>query len=268
VRRWLVGLLAAGGVAALARRRRALTPDGALAATLLGGLVFARGRRPAAVALNVFFVSSSLLSRVGAGRKAARSALAQAKGAERDAWQVLANGGPAALGLVLGGRRAEGAFLGALAAAAADTWATEIGLYAGQRPRLVTTLRPVPAGASGGVTPVGLAASAAGAAAVGTSWALAAPRGRSWRLVLATTLAGAAGALVDSLLGATVQAGYWCRSCGLPTESRRHARCGQPTIRTRGLAWVDNDVVNAAATSAGAVIGALAIRPRYDAPQP
>src|SRR5262249_3756464 len=151
--------------------------------------------------------------------------------------------------------------LGALATAGADTWGTELGLLAARPPRLVTTLRPVAPGTSGAVTPEGTLAAAAGAAATGLAWAAgarraAAPGAAGVRAVVLAVLAGTLGALVDSLLGATVQAAYWCPRCREPVEVRRHARCGQPADLVRGWGWLGNDAVNALATAAGALFGA------------
>ena len=148
----------------------ALSPGGAVAAGLVGGTVLARGGLPAAGALVAFFVTSSALGRYKARAKARRGVLAQAKGGRRDAWQVLANGGAGAVALALGGRRGAPAFLGALATAGADTWATELGLLASGPPRLVTTLRPVAPGTSGAVTPQGTLAAVGGALTVGATW--------------------------------------------------------------------------------------------------
>ena len=61
------------------------------------------------------------------------------------------------------GRTLAAAALGALAASAADTWATEIGSLATRPPRSILTLRPVPAGTSGGVNLLGMLAMVAGA---------------------------------------------------------------------------------------------------------
>jgi uncharacterized protein (TIGR00297 family) len=94
------------------------------------------------------------------------------------------------------------AFAGSLAAAMADTLSSEIGgLF--PRPRLITTLEPVPPGTDGGVTWQGELAGGAGAALVA---AIA-------RVLLPVSLAGAAavagggvvGMTVDSLLGATLE---------------------------------------------------------------
>ena len=274
--RWCGAFLTAAAIGAVARRTRALTVGGAAAATAVGTVVFARGGLPAAAALVAFFVTSSAFSRFRQREKAQRRVLAQAKGAERDAWQVAANGGVAAPCLGILGHRGVGGFLGALAAAAADTWATELGLLATRPPRLLTTLRPVPPGTSGGVTPEGTLAAIAGAATVGASWEairwLQACRlrerrsrpGRRCGAVLVAGAAGSLGALADSLLGAAVQAEYWCPRCAEPTEARLHPRCGRATVLVRGRPWIDNDVVNALATATGALVGAAISRRPHD----
>jgi uncharacterized protein (TIGR00297 family) len=249
-RAWLIGGLLGAAVAALAYWRQALTADGAAAAAVVGWITFARGGRSATGALLVFFGSSTLLSRLGERRKQALP-LAQAKGARRDAWQVLANGGVATVATGLGRPYAA---TGALAAAAADTWATELGLLARQPPRLITTLRSVAPGTSGGITPEGLLASVGGAVVVGaTAAALSGDR----RLVRGAVLSGMAGALVDSLLGATLQAVYVCPTCEELTEVAVHPRCGSQALYRRGLTWMTNDAVNLLATLVGAAIGQL-----------
>jgi uncharacterized protein (TIGR00297 family) len=202
---------------------------------------------PAAGALVAFFASSSALSKVGEGRKRTVP-LAQAKGAQRDAWQVLANGGVASVCAVAGQPRG---LVGALAAAGADTWATELGLLSHRTPRLITTLRRVPAGTSGGVTPQGLIASVGGALAVGIGYAAL---GGGWSILRRSVVSGLGGALIDSLFGATVQAEYWCHHCAQPTEDAMHEPCGSATQLRRGYRWVTNDTVNLLATLSGAAI--------------
>jgi uncharacterized protein (TIGR00297 family) len=253
VRRWLVSALLGGGVGFAAYRRGALTLDGAVGAACVGCIVFARGGIPAAGALLAFFGSSTALSRLGKARKES-APLAQAKGAQRDVWQVLANGAVATLSIGLAGHlRGGSGFVGALAAAAADTWATELGLLSRRQPRLITNLKPVEAGTSGGVTPEGLTASLGGALVVGLTWAV---MGGNWRGMPVALVSGLGGSLVDSLLGATVQALYRCPMCGALTETVVHPACGQPADLVRGHRWITNDAVNALSTLAGAAIGA------------
>jgi uncharacterized protein (TIGR00297 family) len=253
----MVGGALGAGIAALAYSRRALTLSGAWAAAGVGCLTFTRGGLPAAGALLTFFASSSALSRVGEARKRALP-LAQSKGSQRDAWQVLANGGVATLCVAAGQPRG---MLGALAAAGADTWATELGLLASAAPRLITTLERVPAGTSGGVTLQGLGASLGGALAVGLAYAAL---GGGWSSVGRAVAGGLAGAIVDSLLGATVQAAYWCPRCETPTEDALHSACNAPTQLRSGYTWMTNDTVNALATLTGAAIALVS--DRLDAP--
>jgi uncharacterized protein (TIGR00297 family) len=258
---WLPAALLGAGVAGLAYWRRTLTFDGALAAGVVGSVVFRRGGLAAAGALLMFFGSSSALSRMGVSRKQA-SPLAQAKGARRDTWQVLANGACATLSIALGRENGGGGFLGALAAAGADTWATELGLLARKPPRLITTWQPVAAGTSGGITPEGLAASVSGALSVGLAWA---GLGGGWRGVPTALVAGVLGSLVDSWLGATLQALYRCPTCDMLTEERIHRRCRQPAVLLSGQAWATNDTINALATLAGAIAGAACWRVTHSA---
>jgi uncharacterized protein (TIGR00297 family) len=253
-----VGLLAAGLVSFAARRAGSLSSSGAVAATLVGTAAVAAGWNWGAL-LVLYFLCSTLLSRVGAETKARRTASVVAKGGERDATQVLANGGLFAGGALLvqllpanAGMTMAVAALGALAAATADTWATEIGVAADGTPRSLLTLRPVPAGTSGGVSVAGTLAMIAGAAFV----AILARQLGLTQQVLAVAAGATAGAIADSLLGATLQERRWCATCERSTERQIHD-CGQPTTHAGGLTWLDNDAVNFAATFVGALVAAL-----------
>lgn len=243
-----LGIALAGLLSLVARHARWLTPEGALAATGVGGAVFAGAGLPGAALLTVFFVTGSLLT-YEAGRPGARHA---EPGGGRTGRQVLANGAWAAGGGVLHGFGVDLGWpllAGALAAAQADTWATEIGLLSRHRPRLINSGRAVPPGTSGAVTLLGTGAGVAGAAVIaGIAWAT----GPEPRVAAAALAAGSAAMLLDSLLGATVQAAYRCERCATETEAAVH-HCGQPARRVRGAPWLNNDVVNFLATGAGGV---------------
>ncbi len=250
------GMLAALAVGYMAKLAGALTGAGAVAAAAVGGAVLgAAGGIPTAALLG-FFVSSSLLSRLGRSRKAGLAARF-VKGGPRDAGQVLANGSVAAM-LALAHAALPGpawlaGIFGALAAANADTWGTEIGVLAGRRPRLITTGKSVEPGTSGAVTALGLLASLGGAGLIG----LLAPLGLGWLAGLAVLAAGMAGSLIDSLLGATIQSGYYCAACQMHTERHPRHNCGNPTTPVKGLRWLGNDLVNFAATVVGALLAVI-----------
>ncbi len=256
--RGIIGFVLASAIAFGARRSRSLSTSGALAAACMGTLCMAAGTGWG-VLLIAYFLAASLLSRYGKREKEHLTGGVLAKTGARDARQVFANGGvytaclmiaplcPATLVPVL-----HAAALGALAASSADTWATEIGTLHGGTPRALFTLRPVSPGTSGGVSAAGSLAMLAGAAFVAlVARALVVPVAYGVACV-----AGVAGAVADSMLGATTQERRWCPTCATLTEQRVH-ECGTPTDLTGGHSWMDNDTVNFMATVVGAAVAAI-----------
>jgi uncharacterized protein (TIGR00297 family) len=251
IERVVAGAALAAVIAIAAKAARALTTGGAVAATFVGATSIAAGWSWGALLLG-FFLSSSALSRIGIDIKQRRTAGILEKGGERDAVQVMANGGvfaAAALGSVVApwdGWMAIGG--GALAAATADTWATEIGTLAQQRPRLLTTWRLVPAGTSGAVTAVGTVGMLLGSAFLTLGMAAAVwPR----HATVAAFVGGVLGSLADSLAGATVQVRRRCASCDALTERAIHS-CGAHTVHAGGASWMTNDAVNFLCSVVGA----------------
>jgi uncharacterized protein (TIGR00297 family) len=247
--------LYAGAISVAAWRVNALTRSGALAAFVVGFVTYAVADWRSTAVLLAFFLSSVGLSRLGRARK--KQLVDVGKSGARDAWQVVANGGVATLALAIFaserfGARAEvpllAAFAGAYAAATADTWGTEIGTLARGVPRSILSLRRIATGLSGGVTIAGTLAEAAGAVAIA---AIAA--GVLGVSPLSVALGGMAGALVDSVLGATLQELRSCPACGRTCETNPHV-CGTATTLVRGVRGFSNDLVNFCATLAGAAI--------------
>lgn len=232
--------LLAVGTAAGARFAGWLTTGGAIAASVLGAVVLAGTGWAGAGALLTFFATSSALTELR------RRVQGGTRSSPRRWVQVLANGGVAAAAAVLvktGDARAWPAMLASLAAANADTWATEVGRLVGRGPRLVTTLRPVAAGTSGGVTLSGLAASGLGAIVV-AAWGPHA---------VTVGVIGWCAALLDSVIGAVLQARFRCGTCGETVETPTH--CGGSATRIAGVSFISNDVVNLLATLIGGVAG-------------
>ncbi|OXM17561.1 DUF92 domain-containing protein [Paenibacillus herberti] len=273
--RLAVGVVGSLVIAGAAWKLRALSGSGAAAAILLGtGYVYFGG--PLWFSLLIaFFVSSTLWSKWKKHHRAkANAERSYAKGSRRDAGQVLANGGFGLLLCVAYSLWPEPwlllAFVGVMASVNADTWATEVGALSRSAPISVRTLRRVPPGTSGGITPLGTFAALLGGAFIGAAAALLAELPLAWRaaaaqpapsattLLLAGAAAGLAGALADSWLGATVQAMYRCPSCGSDTERAEH--CGRATLKIRGFAWMTNDAVNLVSSLlAGVLAAALAL---------
>lgn len=250
--------------------RGSLTASGWLGAVLTGTLTFGFGGWSWGLALITFFVSSSLLSHYKEQIKKKRVGEKFSKGGQRDLAQALANGGLGALLAVAYALLGEppvvlAFFVGVMATVTADTWATELGVLSPAPPRLITTLRPVEPGTSGGITLAGTAASASGGLIIGVAmWvflrieqAFAAPLSSAplaW-LIPAALLGGLLGSLTDSLIGATCQALYAAPD-GSETE-RTTRNDGTPNPLIRGWRWLNNDLVNAISTLAGGSIAAI-----------
>lgn len=259
ISRLFIGLCLGALIGLLARGVRALTRGGAWTAALTGGLIFGLGGLDWAILLLAFFVSSSAWSRAFATRKTTLTEK-YAKGSQRDWGQVLANGGLGVL-LVLASAFYPGdawpfvAYGGALAAVNADTWATELGVFSPSSPRLITTGMSVERGTSGGVTPLGYLAALGGSALIAGLAGLL--RSNIYPvpaiLVGAVTLAGLVGTTIDSILGATVQAIYYCPQCQKETERHPLHTCGTGTNPLRGYRWLNNDLVNFFCSAVGAI---------------
>jgi uncharacterized protein (TIGR00297 family) len=241
----LLALMIAGGSYVV----RFLTLSGAVATFILGVIVFGSGGWAWAVPIVMFFFLSSLLSRYRRSQKA-RFDSSFEKSDRRDAGQVIANGGiPCGvliLSLLYPVYDFYPLYLGALAAATADTWGTEIGVLTKGNTRSAVTMRPVESGTSGGISETGTLAGAIGALVIALS-------GCIWysdmKTAVVVVLAGMVGSYADSVLGATLQAQYRCSVCGKGTERTVH--CDKPATLASGQRWINNDVVNILCTASG-----------------
>mgnify|MGYP001046640421 CR=1 FL=1 len=252
----IIGFALGISLAGLAMWAGVLTNSGALAAALLGGLLFGLGGLRYATLLLLFFITSSGLSHLSGNRKVG---LAEkfAKGSRRDWGQVAANGGLGALLVVAAALWQDAswiwvAYAGAMAAVNADTWGTELGVLSKAAPRLITTWRSVERGTSGGISLAGTLAALGGALVIGLAAGWLRPDAGIWITCLAASLGGWAGSLFDSWLGATRQAIYYCPVCQKETERHPRHTCGSPTVRLRGWWWLNNDLVNVACALMGA----------------
>ena len=158
---WLVinGVLALAGYFA-----KSVNFSGALGGWLLGTIIILGAGWPLYVALLVFFVIGTLVTKLGYQRKAEKG-LAQEGGGRRGFSHAFANVGVAAICAIavsLGSRVEEAPLdlmtlaylmgIASLATAAADTTASEIGQLIGRRAFLPLTLQRVPVGTEGAIS--------------------------------------------------------------------------------------------------------------------
>ncbi|MGB1274986.1 MAG: DUF92 domain-containing protein [Nannocystaceae bacterium] len=240
-------------------RLRLLSGGGAVAAALLGSLLFATLGAAGAVPLLGFFIASSGLSKL-AKRRRPEVAKAAEKGTQRDGIQVFANAG---ISLVCAGCMAlfdapgwYFAVVAGLAAATADTWATEIGSFSNRRPVDILRWTPVSPGQSGGITLLGTLGAFAGSTfATALGWMFIPGADTNVWVFVGLVAAGVGGSLVDSILGCTWQARYRVLATGASSEAA--STNGQPNTLVRGWRWMTNDTVNLLCTAAGAGLGGL-----------
>jgi len=244
--------LTASTIAAVAWQFKFLTAPGALAATIVGVAVLSGTGWGGGIVLGTFFITSTAASRAFHHERQ----VYPFDGSRRTAWQVAANGGAAGLGGLIGIAHASLGWwvvTAALAGAAADTWATEVGQATGGIPRDLLTGKPVPPGTCGGVTLTGTLAGASGALVIG----LVAGVVTGWpTLAVAGLVIGFGSMMADSALGAAWQVRYACPACRVKCEGSRH-RCGNLAEYRRGVPWLNNDTVNAVTTATAAGAGGL-----------
>ena len=209
---------------------KAADSDAVLSETTVCLLVILFGGPTWFMLLLAFYLLGGGFTRYGYARKA-KLGIAQSHGGMRGYKNVYSNSlVPLILAICYGVYRNEifiYAFIASVATANGDTLASEIGETSGSKPRMITTLKETEPGVDGGVTPLGEAASIAGALIIGilaTVTGMTGPFG-----IVAGAIGGFLGTNFDSFLGATLQ--------------------------RRGL--LSNNGVNLAATSFGALVGAV-----------
>ena len=202
-------LAIAGGVtlgfALLARVLRGVDRSGMIAGAAACFFLFAGAGPSGFAVLASLFLLTWISTRFGYRHKQALGVAERVDG--RNAWQVLANLAVAALGSLAFAATGNRAWLftsvAALAEAATDTVASEIGQTPGHTAILITSLKRVAVGTDGGITIAGTLAGTAAAVLIATVAAGSGivPRAQLW----IPAVAGFVGMLVDSFLGATLQ---------------------------------------------------------------
>ena len=160
------------------------------------------GKWPYLWLILVFFFIGNLVTKYRYSRKESNGV---AEGIRT--WKnVFGNGGSATIFALLYGITGNEiillGLLGAMATAAGDTFATEVGEAHEREPRLITTFKKVKVGTSGAISRYGLVAALVGAGIISL---IAAIMEQNSSVLLIGILAGFIGCNVDSLVGATIE---------------------------------------------------------------
>lgn len=203
------------GFAILAYALHGVNRSGAIAGGLACLALFV-GIGPGAFAtLSALFIMTWFSTRLGYQQKQELGLAERREG--RNASQVLANLAVPAAGALAFGVKGNNIWVlfavAALAEAATDTVASEIGQSRQRDARMITTWRRVPAGTDGGITISGTMAGLVSGVVIAAfaSATTILPRREMWIPVVA----GFVGMLGDSLLGATVQRRGWISNQGV-----------------------------------------------------
>ncbi|KAL4563964.1 hypothetical protein LXL04_028013 [Taraxacum kok-saghyz] len=171
-----------------------------------------------------------------------------------------------------------GGLIGHYSCCNGDTWSSELGVLSDETPRLITTFRvttfssstpspslpffsndlillipvvvqqPVRRGTNGGITKAGLAAAAAAGSVIGVAFVLPGFFTKSCTndalmkqllVIPVSAIAGLAGSLIDSILGATLQFSGFCS-----VRNKVVSKPGPTVKRISGLSILDNNGVN------------------------
>jgi len=208
---------------------KAADSDAVLSETIVCLLVILFAGLSWFILLLAFYLLGGAFTRYGYAHKH-RLGIAQSHGGVRGYKNVYSNSlAPLVLAICYGIYSSDVfiyAFIASVATANGDTLASEIGETSRSKPIMITTFRQTEPGVDGGVTPLGEAASLAGALIIGllaTGMGMAGAFG-----IVVAAIGGFLGTNFDSLLGATLQ--------------------------SRGI--LSNNGVNLAATAFGALVGA------------
>jgi uncharacterized protein (TIGR00297 family) len=193
------------GFAVLARLMGAVTDGGALAGVLVAFALMLASGLAGFVPLAAVFLLTVVTTRVGYSRKQ-RLGVAECRRG-RTASQILANlcvAALCALPVIWLPRFSDVLLLAAMAAlaeAAADTVSSEMGQATANRAYMITDFRPAAIGTNGAISVEGILSGCIAASIV--AWASSFAGLVPWQRTPIVALAGVAGMLLDSVLGAT-----------------------------------------------------------------
>ena len=232
---WLTALLIHAPLLLLARRLPLLTPAGWMHAALLGTLLWGSLGWRGWLAVVLYLLLGSLVTRLGLRQKQLLG-LAEGRGGRRgpeNVWGSALVGALLALAVPLlaaaGQRWLLLGFAASFAAKLADTFGSEIGKRWGRHAVLITSGRPVPAGTEGAISLEGTAASLLGSVLMTLLMAALGLIGGGLSIALVSAI-GLIATLLESVIGATLQ---------------------------RRLTWLSNELVNGLQTLMAAVLALL-----------
>ncbi len=176
----------------------------------------------------------------------------------RDAVQVAANGGAAAVCIMLYGLTNQAVFLigymVGIGEALADSIASDLGSLSRKNPVNILTFKRMQKGMSGGVSLIGTSAAFFVCFLFGIIYLF---YSFDFTGCAAIVFISFFGCVIDSILGVLVQAKYQCTACGCKTEKTLH--CNKNTQLVSGIKIIDNCAVNLLSNIVAVVLALIII---------
>ncbi|MBU5676972.1 DUF92 domain-containing protein [Alkaliphilus sp. MSJ-5] len=247
----IVGSIITFLVVIMAYMKKSLNKSGFVAAFILGTSIYYFGGFYFWGIMISFFASSSLFTKYRKKEKKSMDKIIDENKEGRGYIQVIANG---LLGLVFSFLYYKTknynylmAYAAVFAASNADTWASEIGVLSNKKPVSIITFKPMEKGMSGGVTLLGTIFSLLGSSLIATiffgGYIILFKFDRTLPIkTMIIVIAGFMGALIDSILGATIQVKYIDERENIITERKFYK--GKQTKYLKGIRFINNDIVN------------------------
>ena len=156
---------------------------------------------------------------------------------------IVCNVLPATVSLIIGAITSNPIFnvvyASLMAEAIADSMASDIGILSSKEPINILTLKKGTPGLSGNISILGISAAGLGSLIIALIHFIF---NHSLPAFLIITISGFVGNLLDSFLGALLQAKYECPKCHIITEKEEH--CSKKTKLIRGCKWLNNEIIN------------------------
>ncbi len=277
----VTGLILMGLIGALSYRLHFVDISGLIAAFVVGYTVWYTGGPAAFSVLLFYFIAAGIATKFKYKAKAKKGLAQEAKG--KRSWKNVFGSGTIPMAFSVAAYISQslatqgivdaslpfwlfGGFVGAVSTTAADTLASELGVFSRSKPRLITNLRrKVPTGTIGAVSLLGEAVALLAGIVIGTVitlFALLAPgtvptssSDQIMYLLPVAVLSGFVGCNVDSLIGATLQNRFVCDICGAITDKEFH--CRYETKYIGGFKRFSNFLVNFSSSGTGAALGIM-----------
>ncbi|EDR25688.1 transmembrane protein, putative [Entamoeba dispar SAW760] len=278
---FIINLILSILIPILAVIKGSLTLDGALTAGITFMVHLTVGISPA-VFIMAFFLTSSILTKVGMNKKR-KLEEKYVEESKRSSIQVLCNsllatiscimllltdapnGTSACFGLSSFQVFLYGIIPGFYSCTNGDTWSSEVGILSKTHPFHIITFKQVPAGTNGGVSSLGLISGFCGSLLIGLIGGLVFLMNCPFDITLfiltssSITISGVIGNLLDSILGGTLQYSGW-------DEKRKCVvrKSGDNVTRISGVDVLSNSAINFITSSmSGIICGCLFLYIRY-----